>query len=169
MVAVEKAQLSDGGNEAELFEPEPAFVVCPGSVAAPRREVLALAVACGSEAPATVRWALREISELGAARDDVLLVASELVTNAVVHSGGSPADTIEVRAVLTGGSVSISVQDPGRSGVSPRLRGEDALAGGWGLQIVRQLAHRWGFERDRGHRVWAELQLPSGAGDLGRA
>ena len=94
----------------------------------------------------------------GAARDDAVLVASELVTNAVVHSGGSPADTIQIRAVLVRGGVSISVHDPGLSGDPPRLRDTGVMqAGGWGLRIVERLARRWGCERDPGHRVWAEL------------
>jgi anti-sigma regulatory factor (Ser/Thr protein kinase) len=33
------------------------------------------------------------------APDDAILVASELVTNAVVHSGATPADMIGVRVV----------------------------------------------------------------------
>jgi anti-sigma regulatory factor (Ser/Thr protein kinase) len=139
---------------------EPGLAVLAGCTSpASERELLALEVGCGSEAPAFVRAALRQIKELGAARDDAILVASELVTNAVVHSGGSPADTIHVRAVLSRGDVSISVHDPGLSGDAPHLRGADILqaGGGRGLRIVKQLARRWGFERDRGYRVWAEL------------
>jgi anti-sigma regulatory factor (Ser/Thr protein kinase) len=121
-------------------------------------EILVLVVACGSQAPAVVRAALGEIEALGAARDDLVLVASELVTNAVIHSGGSPADTIEVRASLVRGGVSISVRDPGLSGQSLRLQNADGVqANGWGLRIVQELAERWGSERDRGYRVWAEL------------
>jgi anti-sigma regulatory factor (Ser/Thr protein kinase) len=132
------------------------------------REILSLEVQCRRSAPAVVRAALGEIRGLGPARDDLILVASELVSNAVVHSGGSPADTIQVRAILTREGVSISVRDPGLSADSPQLRTEEALAaGGQGLRIVEQLAHRWGFERDRGHRVWAEVHVPSGATDLG--
>jgi anti-sigma regulatory factor (Ser/Thr protein kinase) len=105
-----------------------------------------------------VRAAFSHIGELGAARDDAILVASELVTNAVVHSGGSPADTIHVRAALIRGEVSITVRDPGLSGDIPHLRHTDASeTGGRGLRIVQQLARRWGFELDPGHRVWAEL------------
>jgi anti-sigma regulatory factor (Ser/Thr protein kinase) len=133
------------------------------------REILSLEVKCRSSAPAVVRAALAKIRGLGPARDDLILVASELVSNAVVHSGGSPADTIQVRATLTGEGVSISVGDPGLSADSRQLRSEDALAaGGQGLRIVDQVARRWGFERDRGHRVWAEVNVPSAAIDLGR-
>ena len=125
------------------------------------REIFSLEVECVSSAPAVVRAALKRVEELGPARDDVILVANELVTNAVVHSGGSPEHTIGVRAALGGGQVSISVRDPGLSGESPWVRGLDGgRPGGWGLWIVKQLAHRWGFERDEGCRVWAELGVP---------
>jgi anti-sigma regulatory factor (Ser/Thr protein kinase) len=124
------------------------------------RAVLSLEVTCARSAPAVVRTALSQVKGLGPGRDDVILVASELVTNAVVHSGGSPANTIQVRAVLTREGVSISVQDPGLSGDTPRVRREDDVAAdGWGLRIVEQLSNRWGFERAQGHRVWAELPL----------
>jgi anti-sigma regulatory factor (Ser/Thr protein kinase) len=133
--------------------------VSPGS----ERELLALEVGCGNGAPALVRAALSQTEGLGAAREDAILVASELVTNAVVHSGGSPADTIRVRAVLARGDVSISVHDPGLSDDVPHLREADgSQASGLGLPIVQQLTRRWGFERDRGHRVWAELATGCG-------
>jgi hypothetical protein len=90
------------------------------------------------------------------ARDDAILVASELVTNAVVHSGGSPADTIRVRVVLTRGDVSTSLHDPRSSGDTPLLREAEVLqASGRDSRIVKQVARGWRFERDRGYRVWA--------------
>jgi anti-sigma regulatory factor (Ser/Thr protein kinase) len=155
-------------STADCSAPEEGVSSLPSSGSAhASREILSLEVKCGSRAPAFVRMALGQIEGLGPARDDVILVASELVTNAVVHSGGSPADTIQVRAVLTRTGVSISVQDSGLSGDSPRLQEVDALAaGGRGLRIVKQIAHRWGFEHDRGHRVWAELHLPTAMIDL---
>ncbi|MHB1568218.1 MAG: ATP-binding protein [Solirubrobacteraceae bacterium] len=93
---------------------------------------------------------------MGAANDDAILVVSELVTNAVAHSGGSPADTIQVRAVLMGGDVSISVHDPGLSGDTPHRDTDLMQVGGRRLRIVNQLVRHWRFERDRGHQVWAE-------------
>ena len=59
---------------------------------------------CSEHAPALVRAALREVGELGAVRDDAILIASELVTNAVVQSQGSAAHDLHVRAVLSGNS-----------------------------------------------------------------
>ena len=147
------------------LESEPDYVVIAANAPpAPGRELLVLEVGCGREAPATARAALRQIKELGAAQDDAILVASELVTNAVVHSGGSPADTIQVRVVLMGRDVSISVHDPGLSDDTPHLRDTSVVvqAEGQGLRIVERLARRWGFEFECGHRVWAELATGAG-------
>jgi anti-sigma regulatory factor (Ser/Thr protein kinase) len=165
VVTVQSDALQEPSPGAERLESEPNLAVVPAQATpASERELLVLEVGCCREAPAIARAALRRIQELGAARDDAILVASELATNAVVHSGGSPAETIQVRAVLIGGDVSISVRNPGLSGDIPHLRDADAShAGGRGLRIVQQLARRWGFELDRGYRVWAELA--TGRGD----
>jgi anti-sigma regulatory factor (Ser/Thr protein kinase) len=149
------------GPCAARLESEPDLAA--GAWPASERELLVLEVGCGREAVAVARAALRQIKELGTARDDAILVASELVTNAVVHSGGSPADMIQVRAALVGRDVSISVHDPGLSGDTPHLRDTNVMQpGGHGLRIVKRLARRWGFELDRGRRVWAELATGDG-------
>jgi two-component sensor histidine kinase len=79
--------------------------------------------------------------------DDVLVVVSELVTNAVMHSGCAPQETITLEATIDGARVRISVHEP------------DAFAqrGGLGLRVVDTLAHRWGVDRPDGRVVWAEL------------
>jgi hypothetical protein len=93
------------------------------------RELMLLDVACRDHAPGFVRAALSDIGEIAAVRDDVMLVASELVTNAVIHSGGGARDTVRVRAVLIGRDVVISVVDPGLSGDAPRMQEQDGY--GW--------------------------------------
>lgn len=147
------------GDEAEWLRWRRAVRATGGSPE-PGRELMTLDVACTHHAPAVIRAALGDIRELGAVRVDVILVASELVTNAVMHSGGSAADAIQVRAVLIGPDVLVAVDDPGLAGDTPRMRGADVLrVGGNGLWIVNRLARHWGFERGRGCRVWAQLGL----------
>jgi hypothetical protein len=51
------------------------------------RDLLSLDVACDARAPAIVRTALSGTHDAGWPLDDALLVSSELVTNAVRHSG----------------------------------------------------------------------------------
>jgi anti-sigma regulatory factor (Ser/Thr protein kinase) len=108
-----------------------------------------------------VRDALAELDWLGWVLGDVTLVASELVANAVTHSGALPSDTLTVQADLAPDHLRIAVRDPGRSGEVPHIRASQAPSdGGWGLLIVEQLSLRWGVERDSGNIVWAEVALP---------
>jgi anti-sigma regulatory factor (Ser/Thr protein kinase) len=130
-------------------------------------EVLCLEVPCDRDAPGMVRQALLDLDSLGWVLGDVMLVASELVTNAVLHSGCVDEHLLTVRGWLGDGQIRISVLDPGLSGGSVQLGDEnrdggsasDARAGGWGLQIVDQLAARWGSERGEGYLVWADMLL----------
>jgi serine/threonine-protein kinase RsbW len=120
--------------------------------------VLGLEVPCNRTAPARVRLALAEIEEVGWVLGDAILVASELVTNAVTHSGGGPSDLIEVRVSRGTEGVMISVRDPGTSGKQAEIPGRaDIDMGGLGLRIVDAIALRWGAERGDGYCVWAEL------------
>jgi anti-sigma regulatory factor (Ser/Thr protein kinase) len=124
---------------------------------------MALTLPCAPSASAAVRDELSHLDELGWILGDVMLVASELVNNAVVHSGGTPHHDLQVRASRRAGRLTVSVRDPGISGQSAGSRPRaDLEVGGWGLQIVEALCTRWGEERDDGYRVWAELDLAGG-------
>jgi anti-sigma regulatory factor (Ser/Thr protein kinase) len=125
--------------------------------------LMALTLPCAPSASAAVREELSRLDELGWILGDVMLVASELVNNAVVHSGATPHHHLHVRASRREGRLIVSVRDPGFSGDSAGPRAQNALQiGGWGLQIVEALCERWGEERDDGYRVWAELNLTNG-------
>ena len=56
------------------------------------------------------------------------------------------------------------VSDPGRSGKEAEPAPPDGFHGGFGLQVVEQLACRWGHDREDGgrYRVWAELARDAG-------
>jgi serine phosphatase RsbU (regulator of sigma subunit)/anti-sigma regulatory factor (Ser/Thr protein kinase) len=97
------------------------------------------------------RWGLTEL--IPAAE----LLASELVTNAVRYAQGQ----IGLRLILEGGLV-IEVLDD--SAALPRLRHpDDDEERGRGLQVVSQVAQRWGARRAvSGKIVWCELALPHG-------
>jgi anti-sigma regulatory factor (Ser/Thr protein kinase) len=123
-------------------------------------ELLSLDIPCNRSAPAVVRDALGEVHDGVWSLDDGLLVASELVTNAVRHSGCAPDHTLQVNVGLVQDGLMISVHDPGLSKGTAEPRVSDPIEpGGWGLQIVEQLATRWGSERPDGYRVWAELPV----------
>ncbi len=86
--------------------------------------------------------------------ENAVLVSSELVTNAYRHGDGE----IELRACLVEGRLRIEVIDEGRD-QAPAVRGRpENKVGGWGLQIVDQVALQWGVFEGTTH-VWADLAL----------
>jgi anti-sigma regulatory factor (Ser/Thr protein kinase) len=84
---------------------------------------------------------------------DAELVISEIVTNAVRHSGGP----VELRLRHEGAGVRAEVLD--RSSRPPVLLPANVLGErGRGLRIVARLATRWGSMRTRsGKVVWVDL------------
>ena len=89
--------------------------------------------------------------------EDIKLLVSEVVTNAVRHP--HTAGPIEMTLTLRGDRVRVEVSDPGGGGfakpsVSPPP--PDSL-GGRGLLIVDRVATRWGVDAGRPTRVWFEL------------
>ncbi|MDI1463443.1 ATP-binding protein [Catellatospora sp. KI3] len=87
-------------------------------------------------------------------RTDVLVLASELVSNAVLHGGGAVALTLE----RTGKALRIAVAD--RNPAAPVPRSPD-VGGGFGLEIVHRLSRRWGVQPTAdGKVVWLEYPLP---------
>jgi len=94
--------------------------------------------------------------------DDAQLCLSELVTNAVVHAGTAS----ELRVVLDGGVLTVTVRDLGGSGrqaagePQPSDDFDPLRVYGRGLQLVDALSARWGSERDAvGTTVWFALEL----------
>jgi anti-sigma regulatory factor (Ser/Thr protein kinase) len=86
-----------------------------------------------------------------AVMDDVVLVVSELVTNAVEHASSEP----ELAVAFLDGVVRVSVHDNQRTGPQRRSGGPD---GGFGLQIVARTSRSWGWAPTAGGKiVWAEL------------
>lgn len=80
----------------------------------------------------------------GAARDDMLLIVSELVTNAIRHGRPLATDgTVHVDWTVTDRGVGIEVTDGG-DGLPRAATQSDQGEGGRGLAIVDALATRWG-------------------------
>lgn len=117
-------------------------------------------LSCEPNAPRRAREALAQIEEIGAIRDDALLVVSELATNAVMHSGSSLEQEFELTAERVDAAVRITITDSGSSGDKPVRRPHDPTTpGGMGLAVVEQVAARWGSRRNGLLAVWAELSL----------
>ena len=93
--------------------------------------------------------------------DILVLLASELATNSIMHSDSRlPGGTITVTVTGTPDVARVEVRDAG--GISaPSLKGtDDALAeGGRGLRLVNDLAARWNYRRDAdGLVTWFEVR-----------
>lgn len=93
--------------------------------------------------------------------DDVLLVFSEIVSNAVLHTASGNDGVFRVAVRTDGPTVRVEVGDDGGSS-SPKVTesGDDdgGLTGGRGLRIVDVLADSWGHSGDElGRVVWFEV------------
>ncbi|MGW2417898.1 ATP-binding protein [Streptomyces sp. NPDC001709] len=130
------------------------------------------------------RWARSRLPGLGIAADEplaetLILLVSELVTNAVVHTG----HTAVLRLSLPGAEPEAATEEPERVPVPaavtvrvevadnssrapvPRCAGGDAT-GGRGLALVDCLADRWGWSPEgAGKSIWCELDRCSKPGE----
>lgn len=89
--------------------------------------------------------------------DTATLCTSELVTNAIIHSGTSPELTVQ----LSGGYLSVVVHDHGGRGEVARGEDQEPMrVSGRGLSLVEALASSWNAEHGPdGTTVWFELEV----------
>ncbi|WP_175407976.1 ATP-binding protein [Streptomyces sp. TRM64462] len=105
-------------------------------------------------------WLPAATAEHRAAAEDVLLVVSELVTNACLHADGPE----ELRVTLGPKVLRLEVTDRGTGQPAPRTPHRAGRPGGHGMFIVQRLCLDWGVTRAAGavgKTVWAELAAPA--------
>ncbi|MFK0296528.1 ATP-binding protein [Streptomyces sp. NPDC090442] len=105
-------------------------------------------------------WLPAATADQRAAAEDVLLVVSELVTNACLHAEGPE----ELRLRCAAKVLRLEVSDLGAGSPSPRSPHRPGRPGGHGMFIVQRLCLDWGVVRNAdgaGKTVWAELAAPS--------
>jgi anti-sigma regulatory factor (Ser/Thr protein kinase) len=117
------------------------------SAGAARRDALRLANA----------WRVRELA------DDLELLVSEVVTNALVHGEATPGTPVQVVYHLNSDRLRVEVRDHG-TGMPCLVPMEVSTAGdsehGRGLLTVDAIADAWGIDqRVLGKSVWFELRL----------
>lgn len=105
-------------------------------------------------------WLPAASADRRAAAEDVLLVVSELVTNACLHAEGPD----ELRISCDNKVLRIEVSDRGAGQPTPRTPHRAGRPGGHGMFIVQRLCLDWGVVRTpgvAGKTVWAELGAPA--------
>ncbi|MEB3963842.1 ATP-binding protein [Streptomyces kunmingensis] len=105
-------------------------------------------------------WLPAPSADRRAAAEDVLLVVSELVTNACLHAEGPDMLTVS----LDNKVLRIEVADHGAGQPEPRTPHRAGRPGGHGMFIVQRLCLDWGVVRTpgvAGKTVWAELGSPA--------
>jgi anti-sigma regulatory factor (Ser/Thr protein kinase) len=113
-------------------------------------------------APEAAFQARQSLGELRASLDarvfdDLRLLVSELVTNSLRHAGLSRRDEIRLHVAVMDGTVRVEVCDGGPGFTLKEQAPSLYRQSGWGLFLVKQIADRWGIERDRKTCVWFEL------------
>jgi len=120
----------------------------------------------GADAPAHVRSALER--ELGEELDPdgvytLRLLASEVVTNSVVHAGLGPDGWVAASVARGRTHVRVEIEDSATSVLPAPRRPDRVNGGGFGLQLVDLLASSWGVRRGKRVCVWFELELSAAA------
>jgi anti-sigma regulatory factor (Ser/Thr protein kinase) len=103
-----------------------------------------------------VRTLLEDLGGEGSLVDDVALVVTELVANAVLHAGAPISLTVR-RLDDRPDAVRVEVADGSPAPPVARSYGSQASTGR-GLALVARVATRWGVDQaDGGKSVWAEV------------
>ncbi|WP_408055495.1 ATP-binding protein [Streptomyces radicis] len=106
-------------------------------------------------------WLPAATEEARALAEDVLLVVSELVTNACLHAEGPD----ELRLGRGAKLLRVEVADRGAGIPALRTTRRVGRPGGHGMFIVQRLCLDWGVVTEPatgGKTVWAELAAPTG-------
>jgi anti-sigma regulatory factor (Ser/Thr protein kinase) len=119
-----------------------------------------LALAPSAQTGSLARRALRQLFDKGRVDQDTsdtaVLLATELVTNAVEHGRGSA----QLDAAIQDHVIRLEVSDSSTVVPRPNTGVPDLDERGRGLLLLDALASRWGVQpRSDGKTVWCELDL----------
>jgi anti-sigma regulatory factor (Ser/Thr protein kinase) len=106
----------------------------------------------------------RVLRELAGRHDTVVhnavLLTSELVTNAICHSGsGEPGGSVMLVLRRAAGGIRVEVTDSGSADGAPVVQDDVEACGGRGLFLVDAVADEWGYQgaAQAGTTVWFRL------------
>jgi anti-sigma regulatory factor (Ser/Thr protein kinase) len=92
---------------------------------------------------------------LGAVRgDDVRLLASELVSNAVRHGNVPTGGDLTLGIHANDSTLTISVEQPTSASLAQLREPSEDREGGFGLCLVDALADSWGVKAEAPGKVW---------------
>jgi anti-sigma regulatory factor (Ser/Thr protein kinase) len=95
----------------------------------------------------------------GSVRDDVVLLVTELVTNAVRHAPARLDWPVRVELRRAARTISVTVLDGGSGFTAEAPQLEPDESGGWGLLLVDRIADRWAIGPTAGGTcAWFEMQ-----------
>jgi anti-sigma regulatory factor (Ser/Thr protein kinase) len=127
----------------------------------PMSDRLAFSVHGGFDAAPAAREAVRGADGAipSALREDVLLLVTELVTNAVLHAGVGPDQFLQVELTHWPRRLRVEVTQPGDGFRCDRVDPSPGTSGGWGLVLVDRIADGWGIISSTGGTgVWFDLR-----------
>jgi anti-sigma regulatory factor (Ser/Thr protein kinase) len=126
--------------------------------------ILRLSLERSVQAPARARASVaRRCEQLdldGSLAQSLILLVSEVVSNAVRHSKGDPDAPIELSAAFGERAIRVVVTDAG-DGFEPRPRDPARTHDGYGLYLLEKVSSRWGVESKGDTKVWFELPRSS--------
>jgi anti-sigma regulatory factor (Ser/Thr protein kinase) len=122
---------------------------------------LAFSVNGGFDAAPAAREAVRAADGAIPAplKEDVLLLVTELVTNAVLHAGVGPDQLLRLELTRWPRRLRVEVTHPGDGFRYDRVDPSPGSSGGWGLVLVDRIADGWGIiSSTDGTSVWFDLR-----------
>jgi anti-sigma regulatory factor (Ser/Thr protein kinase) len=116
----------------------------------------------GRHAPAAVRSRVGSLLAEHLDGDDlldVIVLVSELITNAVRHGRADEDRTIVVHVAVAPHVLRLEVRDGGPGFVAPAVPRPHPEGGGNGLVLLARMSSSWGVAGDDGTCVWFERAL----------
>ena len=123
----------------------------------------------GRDAPGAARARAGELLPEHLDEDDladVVVLVSELVTNAVRHGGAHEGETIVVLLAIAPQVLRVEICDRGAGFTAPAWPRPRAGGGGNGLVLLARMSSSWGVACDDGTCVWFERALAPAPGGL---
>jgi anti-sigma regulatory factor (Ser/Thr protein kinase) len=88
--------------------------------------------------------------------EELRLLVSEVVTNAVVHTGLEAEDAVVMHVEMAPDRTRVEVRDKG-PGFEPMAAPEPGAVGGLGMVVVDRISRRWGVAPGPDFGIWFEV------------